>query len=73
MSKRSTILKIAGLDPIKKRTHLCNAADKCGWEHCKHGRLHEPDEKECLFEDYCTELGTHAGSEKCLCVPVKGH
>lgn len=71
MSKRDVILKIAGLDPKKKRTHICNASDRCELNNCKHNRPHEPDEEECLFEEYCTELGMSCGGEKCLCVPRK--
>lgn len=71
MSKRDVILKIAGLDPKKKRTHICNAVDRCDWDHCRHRHEHEPDEEECLIDDHCTELGTRLGGEKCMCVPVK--
>jgi hypothetical protein len=72
MSKRSTILKIAGLDPIRKRTHICNAADVCNVSDCKHYRPHQPDEEECLIEDYCTELGLSCGGELCACVRCNG-
>jgi len=56
MSKRSTILKIAGLDPIQERTHICDMAHCCDFVDCKHRRLHKPDEEECLIQDYCYEL-----------------
>jgi len=60
MSKRSTILKIAGLDPKEKRTHICVAAITCAEaENCRHGHLHKPDEEECLQPDYCSDYCSH--------------
>jgi hypothetical protein len=56
MSKRSTILKIAGLDPIQERTHICDMAPWCEVTDCRHSRLHKPDEEECLIRDYCDEI-----------------
>lgn len=70
MGKREVILKIAGLDPIKERTHMCNrACPECPPD-CRHQYLHKPDEEECLIEDYCSETGISFGGEKCVCEEV---
>lgn len=62
MSKRSTILKIAGLDPKEKRTHICNAAIMCEYSlDCKHGHLHNPNSEERSVPNYCSEFWSFYG------------
>lgn len=67
VGKREVILKIAGLDSVKKCTYICLGADQCSDTTCKHRRLHRLEEEKCLCAEYCTEL-----EKKYFCVEQHG-
>lgn len=68
MSRRSVILKIAGLDPKKDRKFICDHKHECGITNCNHGRPHKEDE-ECM-EDWCGDCGDDFPGVKTMCVPL---